>query len=139
MKRVLVANRGEIALRIIRGCKEEDLEAVAVCSDADVEAPHVAAADDVVHIGPSPPAESYLRIDRLIAAAKATGADAVHPGYGFLSENAAFAKAVTEAGLIWIGPPAAAIAAMGDKTSARKKMRDVGVRVGPGTGEPGRP
>jgi acetyl-CoA carboxylase biotin carboxylase subunit len=136
VKRVLVANRGEIALRIIRGCKEEDLEAVAVCSDADMDSPHVAAADDVVHIGGSAPSESYLRIDRLLAAAEASGADAVHPGYGFLSERAEFAKAVTDAGLTWIGPPAAAIAAMGDKTSARKRMRDVGVPVVPGTVEP---
>ncbi|MFI5206668.1 MAG: acetyl/propionyl/methylcrotonyl-CoA carboxylase subunit alpha [Gemmatimonadales bacterium] len=136
MKRVLVANRGEIALRIIRGCREEDLEAVAVYSDADAHSPHVLAADAAVHIGGSAPAESYLRIDALIAAAKESGADAIHPGYGFLSERAEFAAAVAKAGLTWIGPPAAAIAAMGDKTSARKKMRDVGVPVVPGSVEP---
>ena len=136
MKRVLVANRGEIALRIIRGCREEDLEAVAVYSDADAHSPHVEAADAAVHIGGSAPAESYLKIDALLAAAKESGADAVHPGYGFLSERAEFASAVTKAGLTWIGPPAAAIAAMGDKTSARKKMRDVGVPVVPGSVAP---
>jgi len=136
MKRVLVANRGEIALRIIRGCREEDLEAVAVYSDADAHAPHTLAADAAVHIGGSAPAESYLRIDALVAAAKDSGADAIHPGYGFLSERAEFAAAVTKAGLTWIGPPAAAIAAMGDKTSARTKMRDVGVPVVPGSVAP---
>ncbi len=135
MKRVLVANRGEIALRIIHGCYEEDLETVAVYSDADRTAPHVLAADQAVHIGGSAPAESYLRIDRLLEAAKQSGADAVHPGYGFLSERSEFADAVTRAGLTWIGPPAKAIAAMGDKTAARRKMRDVGVPVVPGTVE----
>ncbi|MFI5279829.1 MAG: acetyl/propionyl/methylcrotonyl-CoA carboxylase subunit alpha [Gemmatimonadales bacterium] len=133
MKRVLVANRGEIALRIIRGCREEDIEAVAVYSDADAHSPHVEAADAAVHIGGSTPAESYLRIDALVAAARESGADAVHPGYGFLSERAEFATAVTKAGLTWIGPPSTAIAAMGDKTSARTKMRDVGVPVVPGS------
>src|SRR5262245_24544521 len=113
MKRVLVANRGEIALRIIRGCAEEDIESVAVYSDADANSPHVHAADQAVHIGGNAPAESYLRIDALIEAAKSSGADAVHPGYGFLSERAELAKAVVAAGLTWIGPPAAAIAAMG--------------------------
>jgi acetyl-CoA carboxylase biotin carboxylase subunit len=136
VKRVLVANRGEIALRVIRGCREEDIEAVAVYSDADIDAPHTEAADMAVHIGGNAPSESYLRMDRIIAAAQESGADAIHPGYGFLSERAEFAKAVVDAGLIWIGPPAAAIAAMGDKTSARKRMRDVGVPVVPGTVEP---
>jgi len=136
VKRVLVANRGEIALRIIRGCLEEDIEAVAVYSDADRHSPHVDAADASVHIGGSAPAESYLNVGNLIAAARESGADAIHPGYGFLSERAEFAKAVVDAGLIWIGPPAAAISAMGDKTSARKRMRDVGVPVVPGTVEP---
>ncbi len=136
MKRVLVANRGEIALRIIRGCREEDLEAVAVYSDADADSPHVEAADEAVHIGGSAPAESYLRIDRLVEAAKASGSDAVHPGYGFLSERAEFAQAVTDAGLTFIGPSAAAIRAMGDKTTARKRMQGVGVPVVPGSVEP---
>src|SRR6266853_6443999 len=136
MKRVLVANRGEIALRIIRGCREEDIEAVAVYSDADAHSPHVEAADAAVHIGGSAPADSYLKIDALVAAAKESGADAIHPGYGFLSERAEFAAAVTKSGLTWIGPPAAAIAAMGDKTSARTRMRDVGVPVVPGSVTP---
>ncbi len=136
MKRVLVANRGEIALRILRGCREEDLETVAVYSDADRQAPHVRAADQAVHLGGSAPAESYLAIDRIIDAARASGADAIHPGYGFLSERAAFAEAVQRAGLTFIGPPARAIAAMGDKTQARRRMREAGVPVVPGTVEP---
>jgi acetyl-CoA carboxylase biotin carboxylase subunit len=135
VKRVLVANRGEIALRIINGCREEDLETVAVYSDADAAAPHVRAADQAVHLGGSAPAESYLRIDRIVEAARETGADAVHPGYGFLSERAEFAEAVVKAGLTFIGPPAAAIAAMGDKTAARRRMREAGVPVVPGTVE----
>jgi acetyl-CoA carboxylase biotin carboxylase subunit len=136
VKRVLVANRGEIALRVIRACHEEGLEAVAVCSTADRAAAHVRAADHTVEIGPPPPSESYLRIDRLVDAALETGADAVHPGYGFLAERAAFAQAVTEAGLVFVGPPAAAIRAMGDKTEARRRMREAGVPVVPGGHEP---
>ena len=136
MKRVLVANRGEIALRIIRGCHEEDLEAVAVYSDADRTARHVREADAAVHIGGNAPADSYLRIERLIDAARSSGADAVHPGYGFLSERPEFAQAVADARLVFIGPPAAAIAAMGEKTAARKRMRVVGVPVVPGAVEP---
>ncbi|HEX2218681.1 MAG TPA: biotin carboxylase N-terminal domain-containing protein, partial [Gemmatimonadales bacterium] len=136
MKRVLVANRGEIALRVIRACHEEGLEAVAVYSAADRAAAHVRAADRAVEIGPAPPSESYLRIDRLVEAAVETGADAVHPGYGFLAERAAFAEAVTDAGLVFIGPPAGAIRAMGDKTEARRRMRDAGVPVVPGGHEP---
>ncbi len=136
MRRVLVANRGEIALRIIRACHEEGLEAVAVHSTADRAAPHVRAADLAVPIGPPPPAESYLLIDRLIEAAQSSGADAIHPGYGFLAERAAFAEAVERAGLVFVGPPAAAIRAMGDKTEARRRMRDAGVPVVPGGHEP---
>ena len=136
MHRVLIANRGEIALRIIRACHEEGLEAVAVYSTADRLSPHVRAADHAVHIGPAPAAESYLRIDRLIEAAAESRADAVHPGYGFLAERAAFADAVAAAGLAWVGPPAAAIRAMGDKTEARRRMRDAGVPVVPGGVEP---
>jgi acetyl-CoA carboxylase biotin carboxylase subunit len=132
LRRVLVANRGEIALRIIRACRDEGIESVAVCSDADLHAPFVRAADHVVRIGPPPPAESYLRIDALIDAARSSEADAVHPGYGFLSERAAFARAVEEAGLVWIGPPSAAIEAMGDKTSARRLMEAAGVPIVPG-------
>jgi acetyl-CoA carboxylase biotin carboxylase subunit len=131
--RVLVANRGEIALRIVRACRDEGLESVAVYSDADRYAPFVRAADRSVRIGPAPPAESYLHIDRLIDAARQSGADAVHPGYGFLSERAAFAEAVTRAGLVFVGPPASAIAAMGDKTSARRLMAAAGVPIVPGS------
>ncbi|HET7876288.1 MAG TPA: biotin carboxylase N-terminal domain-containing protein, partial [Methylomirabilota bacterium] len=120
MKRVLVANRGEIALRIVRACHEEGLEAVAVYSTADRSSPHVRAADLAVPIGPPAPAESYLAIERLVRAALESGADAVHPGYGFLAERAAFADAVEQAGLAFVGPPASAIRAMGDKTEARR-------------------
>jgi len=136
MRRVLVANRGEIALRIMRGCREEEMETVAVYSDADRHAPHVRMADAAVHIGGSAPAESYLRIEKLIWAAKQMGADAIHPGYGFLSERSEFADAVAKAGLIFLGPPAAAINAMGDKTSARRRMREAGVPVVPGAVDP---
>ena len=136
MKRVLVANRGEIALRIIRACHEEGLEAVAVYSSADRASPHVRAADRAVPIGPATPSESYLRIDRLVQAALDTGADAIHPGYGFLAERAAFAEAVDAAGLIFVGPPASAIRAMGDKTEARRRMREAGVPIVPGSSEP---
>ncbi|HET9134569.1 MAG TPA: acetyl-CoA carboxylase biotin carboxylase subunit [Gemmatimonadales bacterium] len=130
--RVLVANRGEIALRIIRACHDEGLEAVAVYSDADAHAPFVRAADAAVRLGPPAPGESYLRIDLLLEAARATGAQAIHPGYGFLSERAPFAKAVEEAGLVFIGPPSSAIEAMGDKTSARRLMQAAGVPIVPG-------
>ena len=136
LKRVLVANRGEIALRIIRACHEEGLEAVAVYSEADRLAPHVRAANTAVLIGPAPAAESYLNIPKLIAAAKESGCQAVHPGYGFLSERAAFAEACAEADLVFVGPPAAAIRAMGDKTEARRRMQAAGVPVVPGTAAP---
>lgn len=134
--RVLVANRGEIAVRVIRACHEEGLEAVAVYSEADRLAPHVRAADDAVLLGPAPASESYLHIGRLLEAAERTGCQAVHPGYGFLSERAAFAQAVTEAGLVFVGPPAAAIAAMGDKTEARLRMQAAGVPIVPGLTRP---
>jgi acetyl-CoA carboxylase biotin carboxylase subunit len=136
MKRILIANRGEIALRIVRACHEEGLEAVAVYSAADRSAPFVRAADVAVPIGGAAPADSYLNIPRLIEAARAAGAEAVHPGYGFLAERAAFADAVTGAGLVWIGPPASAIRAMGDKTEARRRMQAAGVPVVPGAVEP---
>ena len=132
MNRVLIANRGEIALRIVRACHEEGLEAVAVYSAADRSSPHVREADRAVAIGPAPPSESYLDIERLIAAATEAGADAVHPGYGFLAERAAFAEAVERAGLVWIGPHSDAIRAMGDKTEARRRMRQAEVPVVPG-------
>ncbi|HEX6617954.1 MAG TPA: acetyl-CoA carboxylase biotin carboxylase subunit [Gemmatimonadales bacterium] len=136
MNRVLIANRGEIALRIVRACHEEGLEAVAVYSAADESSPHVRAADRAVPIGPAAPSRSYLDIDRLVAAAGEAGADAVHPGYGFLAERAAFAEAVQRAGLVWIGPPPHAIRAMGDKTEARRRMRAAGVPVVPGADAP---
>jgi acetyl-CoA carboxylase biotin carboxylase subunit len=131
-RRVLVANRGEIALRIVRACHEEGLEAVAVYSEADRLSPAVREADFAVPLGPPAPAESYLRIDRLLDAARRSGAEAIHPGYGFLAERAAFAQAVEDAGLIFIGPPAKAISAMGDKTEARRRMQEAGVPIVPG-------
>ena len=136
MKRVLIANRGEIALRIIRACHEEGLEAVAVYSAADRRSAHVRAADHAIAIGPARPADSYLSIERLIAAARESGADAVHPGYGFLAERAAFAEAVEQAELIFVGPPPAAIRAMGDKTEARRRMQEAGVPIVPGGSAP---
>jgi acetyl-CoA carboxylase, biotin carboxylase subunit len=136
MKRVLIANRGEIAVRIIRACHAEGIEAVAVYSAADRGSAHVRAADRAIAIGPAPPSQSYLAIDRLIAAARESGADAVHPGYGFLAERAAFAEAVQAAELTWVGPPAAAIRAMGDKIEARRWMREAGVPVVPGGSSP---
>ncbi|HTH63586.1 MAG TPA: acetyl-CoA carboxylase biotin carboxylase subunit [Gemmatimonadales bacterium] len=130
--RVLVANRGEIALRIIRACQEEGLEAVAVYSDADRLSPHVRAANDAVPIGTAPSPDSYLNIQKLLEAAVKTGCGAVHPGYGFLSERAAFATGVADAGLVFVGPPATAIQAMGDKTQARRRMQAAGVPIVPG-------
>jgi acetyl-CoA carboxylase biotin carboxylase subunit len=135
-KKILVANRGEIALRIIRAAHELGVEAVAVYSEADRLAPHVLAADEAYLIGAPPSAQSYLRADVLIDVAKRSGAEAVHPGYGFLSERAPFIRAVEAAGLVFIGPPAAAVDAMGDKTEARKRMVAAGVPVVPGTTEP---
>jgi acetyl/propionyl-CoA carboxylase alpha subunit len=135
-RRVLVANRGEIAVRIIRACHELGMEAVAVFSDADASALHVRLADEAVWIGPAAPTDSYLRIDRIVEAALRTGADAVHPGYGFLAERAAFASAVEDAGLVFIGPSSAAIDALGDKLHARRTAYDVGVPAVPGTLEP---
>src|SRR6266850_3512416 len=136
--RVLVANRGEIAVRIIRACHEEGLEAVAVYSEPDRLSPHVRDADAAVLIGAAASAESYLDIPKLIAAAKNNSCQALHPGYGFLSERAAFAEACANAGLVFVGPPASAIRAMGDKTEARRRMQAAGVPVVPGTATPRR-
>jgi len=135
-KKVLIANRGEIALRIIRACRELDIQTVAVYSDADRESLHVRFADDDVCIGPAPARESYLKIPRLIAAAEITGADAIHPGYGFLAENAEFAETCAASNITFIGPTAAQIRLMGDKATARRTMADVGVPIVPGTPGP---
>ena len=135
-RRVLIANRGEIAVRIIRACHELGMDAVAVYSDADAEAAHVRLADEAVRLGPPPPSESYLRIDAVVAAALATGSQAIHPGYGFLAERASFARAVEEAGLVFVGPSSDAIEALGDKLHARRLAARVGVPSVPGTMEP---
>ncbi len=132
IKKLLIANRGEIACRIIRTAREMGVATVAVYSDADAKALHTRSADEVVHIGPSPAAESYLVGEKIIAAAKQTGAEAIHPGYGFLSENADFAQAVQDAGLIWVGPNPDSIRAMGLKDSAKSLMQEAGVPVTPG-------
>ncbi len=133
IKKVLIANRGEISLRIIRTCRERNIRTVAVYSSADETSPHVLAADQSVHIGNAPSAESYLVMERIIDAAKKTGADAIHPGYGFLSENAQFAHLCGEEGIIFIGPEPGSIAMMGDKTRARELMAKAGVPYPPGT------
>ncbi|MBB5685139.1 biotin carboxylase N-terminal domain-containing protein [Sphingobium boeckii] len=132
IKSLLIANRGEIACRIIRTARAMGIRTIAVYSDADAKTLHVRQADEAVHIGASPARESYLVGDKIIAAAKATGAEAIHPGYGFLSENAAFAQAVIDAGLVWVGPRPASITAMGLKDAAKKLMQEAGVPTTPG-------
>ncbi len=135
-KKVLIANRGEIALRVIRACRELDIQTVAVYSEADRESLHVRFADDDVCIGPAPGRDSYLKIPRLIAAAEITGADAIHPGYGFLAENAEFAETCGASGITFIGPTPDQIRVMGDKASARRAMQAVGVPIVPGSPGP---
>src|SRR5215813_14967509 len=127
IKRLLIANRGEVALRVIRACRELGVETVAVYSEADVRAPHVSAADRAVAIGPAPAVDSYLSTARILEAVDTSGADAVHPGYGFLSENASFAAACEQAGLVFVGPPASAIETMGDKIRAKLTVAQAGV------------
>ena len=132
-KKILIANRGEIACRVIQTCKRMGIDTVAVYSDADARAPFVKMADEAVHIGPPPAAESYLLADKIIEACKQTGAEAVHPGYGFLSERASFVEALDKEGIVFIGPPAKAIAAMGDKIESKKLAKEAGVNTVPGS------
>ena len=131
--KLLIANRGEIAVRIIRACREMGIATVAVFSEVDRKALHVLKADEAYPIGPAPATESYLRIDKIIDVAKKSGAEAIHPGYGFLAENPALAGACDDAGIVFIGPSAASMEAMGSKTSARRLMQQAGVPVVPGT------
>jgi len=130
--KLLIANRGEIACRVAATCRKLGIRTVAVYSDADANARHVAACDEAIHIGEPAARDSYLRADRILEAARATGAQAVHPGYGFLSENEAFAKACADAGIIFVGPPASAIEAMGSKSAAKALMETAGVPLVPG-------
>src|ERR1051325_9280890 len=131
-KKILIANRGEIACRVIRTARRMGIATVAVYSDADARAPHVLLADESVRLGPAPAAGSYLKAELIIGACRATGAEAVHPGYGFLSKRESFARALEEAGIAFIGPPPNAIAAMGDKIQSKKLAREAGVNVVPG-------
>ena len=134
--KVLVANRGEIAIRVMRTLEELGVGSVGVYSEPDREAPHARRAGEAYLLGPGPAAESYLNVGKLLEVAEQAGAEAIHPGYGFLAENAPFARAVEEAGLTWIGPPADAIDAMGSKTRARELMKKAGVPIVPGTTDP---
>ena len=135
-KKVLVANRGEIAVRVIRALREASIPSVTVYSDADRAALHVQMADEAAHVGPAPSSESYLRIDKILAAAKRHAADAIHPGYGFLSENADFAQACEDAGIVFIGPSATSIAQLGSKTGARKIETSLIPKISAMTGIP---
>src|SRR5277367_1654994 len=132
-KKILIANRGEIAVRVIRACRELEIASVAVYSDVDRAAPHVRKADEAYHIGPPAATESYLNIAKILDAAKRSGADAIHPGYGFLSENAKFAQACADAGLKFIGPSPHSMEMMGSKTRARQHMEKAGIPFVPGT------
>jgi len=136
VRKVLIANRGEIAVRVARACKDAGLQSVAVYAEPDLDALHVRVCDEAYALGGTTPGDSYLRIDKVLGALKESGADAVHPGYGFLSENAEFAQAVIDAGATWIGPSPAAIAALGDKTTARHIALKIGAPLAPGTADP---
>src|ERR1700753_1156720 len=136
LSKVLIANRGEIAVRVARACRDAGLASVAVYADPDRDAPHVQAADEAFALGGDTPAASYLDIGKILDAAAKSGADAVHPGYGLLSENAESAQAVLDAGLTWIGPPPAAIRDLGDKVAARKIAQRAGAPLVPGTADP---